>query len=341
MSSPAAPEPSAAPAGPPARGGRPAKAPRRRREADRSGKPAPRRTQQTANVPPPTNAGRALILVIAIMTFLASLTIGAVTLVDAAADAWLSDIGREVTIEIRPIDGVDIANEIGKAEALAQEFPGVGGARGLSDEETRRLLEPWLGAGVDLAALPVPRLVIVTVNDPASFDVGALSDAVARDVRGGSLDDHAVWVDRLGAMARSMVAGGVAVLALVLVAMVLSVIFATRAAMAGNRQIIEVLHFCGAEDRFIAGEFQRHFLLLGAKGGVIGGGLSVAVFGAMHLAFRESSGLPGADQIDMLVGGLTVPGEAYAGVLILVAGVALLTAATSRLAVRRSLATME
>jgi cell division transport system permease protein len=302
---------------------------------------ARRRPAQTPIVPPQTIAGRALTLVIAIMTFLASLTVGAVSMVDDAADAWLSDIGREVTIEVRRQEGGALDEEIAKAIALAQEFPGVGGAHAVSDEETRRLLEPWLGSGVDLDALPVPRLVVVTITDPASFDVAALSEAVSREIRGGSLDDHEAWIDRLAAMADSMVIIGLAVLALVLVAMVLSVVFATRAAMAGNRHIIEVLHFCGAKDRFIAAEFQRHFLLLGARGGAIGGVLAMVLFGALHIAFSDSTGLPGATQIDTLLGGFRMGPRAYLAVIGLVVGVAALTAATSRLAVRRSLTAIE
>jgi len=37
--------------------------------------------------------------------------------------------------------------------------------------------------------------------------------------------------------------------------------------MAGNRDVVEVLHFVGAHDSFIASEFQRHFMWLGLKGG--------------------------------------------------------------------------
>ena len=61
---------------------------------------------------------------------------------------------------------------------------------------------------------------------------------------------------------------------------VLSVTFATRGAMATNRPIVEVLHYVGATDGFIAGQFQRHFLLLGFKGGAIGGGAAIVLFGA-------------------------------------------------------------
>src|SRR5512146_1965020 len=51
----------------------------------------------------------ALTVVIAIMSFLACLTLGAVTLVHDASHNWQADVEREVTIQVRPIDGVDTA----------------------------------------------------------------------------------------------------------------------------------------------------------------------------------------------------------------------------------------
>lgn len=298
-------------------------------------------TSTSPIVPPQAIAGRTLVLVIAIMTFLAGFTIAVVSVIDRAANAWASDIGREVTIEVRPLDGVALDAEVGKAAALAQEFPGVSSARGLSDAETQRLLEPWLGPGVDLSALPVPRLVVVSIDDAAAFDAKALAEAVGRQVRGGSVDDHALWIDRLSAMASSMVFAGIGLMTLMLVALVLSVVFATRAAMAGNRDVIEVLHFCGAEDRFIAGQFQRRFLLFGIEGGAIGGALALLAMAAAALAVGGSTGRPGADQIEALFGRFELPGTAYGLVLTLVVAVALLTALTSRLAVRRSLSALD
>ncbi len=306
--------------------------------------PAPRRPrepQASPIVPPQAIAGRTLILVIAIMTFLAGFTIAVVSVIDRAADAWASDIGREVTIEVRPLDGVDMEAEVQKAVALAQEFPGVGGAHGLTDAETQRLLEPWLGAGVDLKALPVPRLVVVAIDDPGVFQVKALSDEVTQQIRGGSVDDHALWVDRLSAMASSMVLAGIGLMALMLMALVLSVVFATRAAMAGNRDVIEVLHFCGAEDGFIAGQFQRRFLLFGVEGGAIGGALALLAMSIAGWAIGGSAGRPGADQIEALFGRFSMPFAAYELVAGLVVAVALLTALTSRLAVRRFLSALD
>ncbi len=87
-------------------------------------------------------------------------------------------------------------------------------------------------------------------------------------------------------MANATVVAGLAILCLVFVATVLSVIFATRGAMASNGVVVSVLHICGAEDGFIAREFQRHFLLLGLRGGLAGAVLAAVTFALPGLPRR-------------------------------------------------------
>ena len=96
--------------------------------------------------------------------------------------------------------------------------------------------------------------------------------------------------------------GGIGVLVLVIAATMLSVTFATRAAMATNRPVIEVLHFIGAKNSFIAGHFQRHFLRLGLRGGAIGGGGAIALFALAELCGPLVARHAGGDQIAALFG---------------------------------------
>ena len=72
----------------------------------------------TPLVPRNSISGRALVAVVAIMTFLASLTTGAVMLVAAAASEWQSDVAREVTIQVIPAPGRDVDATVGKAAAV-------------------------------------------------------------------------------------------------------------------------------------------------------------------------------------------------------------------------------
>lgn len=294
-----------------------------------------------AIVPPQSVAGRALTLVVAIMSFLACLTVGAVSIVWDAADAWQNDLVREITIQIRPTEGVDMLREIDKAVALAQEFPGISAVRALSDAETKDLLEPWLGEGLELEGLPVPRLIQITVGDPALLNLSQLRNAVSQQVTGASVDDHSIWTSRLSAMAGAVVAGGFAIMILVLGSMVLSVVFATQSAMAGNKDVVSVLHFVGAEDGFIAREFQRHFLMLGLKGGVSGGVAAILCFVIVDMLTRQGSGQAGSDQLSALFGSVSVSLPGYLGVFAVVFLVAILTALTSGLAVKAHLAKVD
>ena len=238
--------------------------------------------REASIVPADSISGRALLAVIAIMTFLAALTLGAVVLVRAAAGDWQAAVAREVTIQLRPSDRRDIEADVRRAVAIASAAPGVASARAYSREESAGLLEPWLGSSLALGELPVPRLIVLKVDANAAPDFAKLRQQLG-EIPGATLDDHRSYIDRMRAIARSAVLAGLSVLALVLAAAMMSVMFATRGAMAANRQIIEVLHIIGAKDGFIAAEFQRHFLLLGLKGGAIGGGIAMVLFALVGL----------------------------------------------------------
>jgi cell division transport system permease protein len=293
---------------------------------------------ETPIVPRATIAGRALVAVIAIMTFLAALTSGAVMLVRAAANEWQSEVAREVTIQIRATAGRDLEADVGRAAALARATMGVAGVRAYSREESAQLLEPWLGAGLQLDDLPVPRMVVVRVAPGAAPDVAELRERLSEQVPGATLDDHRGFLDRMRTMSRTVLVGGVGVLLLVLTATVLSVTFATRAAMATNRPVIEVLHLIGAKDNFIAGHFQRHFLRLGLIGGLIGGGSAVALFALAELASGWFADTPDGDQLTALFGSFSIGWLGYVAVLAQIALIAFVAAASSRHTVKRTIA---
>lgn len=312
--------------------------PRRGRAAVTDPADAP---QASAIVPEQTVAGQALIIVVGIMSFLACITVGAVVLVSDAARDWRADIGRELTIQVRPIDNVDVGKEAEKAAKIASDAAGVRSARVLSEEEDAKLLEPWLGTGVDVSELPLPRLVVVEIGDPEAVDVAALAEKLKGDVRGASLDDHRAWTDRLNTMAGVTVAIGVVVLGMVFLATALCVVFATRGAMTGNRDTVSVLHLVGAEDRFIVGEFQRHFLLLGLKGGLAGAGAAAILFLLMSLIGSRTFSAAEAEQVSMLFGNFAIGPTGYFGALGVAFLIAIMTAVTSRITVFRYLERVE
>lgn len=296
---------------------------------------------ETPLVPRNSISGSALIAVVAIMTFLASLTTGAVMLVNQAASEWESDVAREVTIQVLPAANRDVDATVERAAAVARAFNGIGDVRVYTKEESAGLLEPWLGSGLSLADLPVPRLIVVKIASGATPDLPQLRRMLAEQVPGAMLDDHRGWVDRMRAMAGTAVAVGIGVLLLMFAATILSVTFATRGAMATNKTVIEVLHFVGAKNRFIAGNFQRHFLLLGLQGGAIGGGGAILLFALASMMSGWFSGTAGGDQTSAMFGTFSIGLAGYVGVLCQVALTAVVTALTSRHTVNRTLESID
>src|SRR3954453_21719121 len=103
----------------------------------------PKARNMSPIVPRASIHGRALIAVVAIMTFLASITTGTVLLVAASAAEWQSDVASEITVQLRPAAGRHLErNTAAAAEALRSQ-PGIVEVRPFSKEESAKLLEPW------------------------------------------------------------------------------------------------------------------------------------------------------------------------------------------------------
>src|SRR3981189_3173379 len=99
-------------------------------------------------VPRASISGRALVAVVAIMTFLASITTGTVLLVSASAAEWQSEVASEITIQVRPLTGRDLDRDaVAVGEAMRAQ-PGIVEVRPFSKDESAKLLEPWRGSGV-------------------------------------------------------------------------------------------------------------------------------------------------------------------------------------------------
>jgi len=264
------------------------------------------------------------------MTFLASLTTGAVLLVSASAAEWQSNVASEITAQVRPQAGRDLERDTAAVADAMRAQAGIVDVHPFTKKESEKLLEPWLGSGLSLDDLPVPRLIVGRVQPGTALDLAALRKAVTQAAPTASVDDHRAWIERMRSMSGATVLAGVGILALVIVATIISVSFATRGAMAANRPIVEVLHFVGAGDRYIANCFFQHFLLLGLEGGVIGGGLAMLAFGFSESIATWFSGTPVGDQFAALLGTFSLRPSGYLVLAVQAVMIAAITAWASR-----------
>ncbi|TPQ35448.1 ABC transporter permease [Bradyrhizobium guangdongense] len=281
-------------------------------------------------VPRASIQGRALVAVVAIMTFLASMTTGTVLLVSASAAEWQSDVASEITIQVRPQAGRDVDRDAAAVTEAMRAQAGIVEVKPFSKDESGKLLEPWLGTGLSMDDLPVPRMIIARVQPGTSLDLASLRAKVVQVAPSASVDDHRAWIERMRSMTNATVLAGLGILGLVIIATIISVSFATRGAMAANRPIVEVLHFVGAGDRYIANRFLRHFLRLGLEGGVIGGGIAMLVFGFSESIAGWFSGTPVGDQFAALLGTFSLRPSGYVVLAVQAVLIGAITAVASR-----------
>ncbi len=271
--------------------------------------------------------GRFLPWLVALMVYLAALALVCAMVMNKMVERWDTGLSGSITVQIPPKQG-DPTEAGAAADAsldavieILLATPGVISAEVLEPDEIVRLLEPWLGTGASYGDLPLPKLIAVGIDPSAAPDFVKLSQRLARAAPGTILDDHQSWLGQLLDLARTIELVAALVVILVGASAATMVVFATRMGLAIHGRVIELLHVIGAQDSYVAREFEMHSLKLALRGGVFGLALAVITVLLVERLFErmEAALLP-----DLSL----VPGEwALLALLpLVVAGIAMLTA---------------
>ena len=263
--------------------------------------------------------------VIAIMIFLTVLAAAAGLALSAAAGGLGDQIAGRVTIQIVEADRVARDAQAEAAARAAKAMPGVARVAQVSDEEIRRLLDPWLGSGG--LELPAPALIDVDLADPNSLS--RLKATVIAAAPSARIDAHARWLaplrDLIGTL-RWLAAGLVVLMGIATAA---CVVLAARAALNTHHETIDVLHLLGATDMQIARLFQRRIAL----DALFGGGLGFAGGVLVLVLLSSRIGAVGSE----LVGSISLSAGAWLALIAVPLAGALVATAAARLTIERAL----
>lgn len=231
---------------------------------------------------PRDTAAGPLDVMIAVMAFLAALALGATLVADRAANGWRAGLAGQVTVQVLPplTGDAELALDHNSARAIAvlRATPGIAVVTPMSRADALKLVEPWLGGDSIVADLPLPRLIDAKLVPGAGLDLPRLKRDLKAAVPDAVLDDHSQWIDRLKALANTVMLSGYAILLLIAIATAAAVTFATRAGLLAHHGIVELLHQMGAHPGFIARAFERHYFLSALVASAIGAGLAASVF---------------------------------------------------------------
>ena len=226
-------------------------------------------------------ATRFLPWIVALMVFLGALSLAGATVIGNAIERWDNDLSGRLTIQV-PSDEARPAVLEQLVETLTAT-PGIVRAELLSAAATRALVEPWLGSLDTELDLPLPAVIDIETAAGANFDVNLLAGKFTDIAPGLVVDDHRVWLLQLIRVARTVEIVAFSILALIGFSAVAAVVFATRSGLAVHAGIINLLHVMGARDSYIARQFQMQAMMLGIRGGIIGGIAAAIVLGILTI----------------------------------------------------------
>ena len=263
--------------------------------------------------------------IIGLLVFIAAMALAIALALGGAAERWRASQSGVINVELGA--GEDAALEA--AVAALRGLPGIAEVDPLEPAEARALLEPWLGAAA-AGDLPIPLLIDVRLAPAGAATLDQVRAAVVAAAPGAHVDDAGAWLAPLARTADAVRTVGYGVLALIGLASIATVVFTSTTGLAVHRDAIELLHLIGAEDGFIADQFQRQALIMGFLGGLAG---LILAAGAFALVGAMARGLEAP-----LLPRLTLDPAGFVLLAALPFAAAILAMLVARLTVLRALA---
>lgn len=232
------------------------------------------------------DANRFLPWMIALMCGIAALMLCLGLTLGGWAGAERMAADENITVQV-PFSGDKQEHKVKQVIAALEKNGIAKGIRVLTNTEVQTLVAPWLGSGIDMKELPAPTVMEVAVISGGARKESTLLAKLSKDLtaidNAITIDTQEAWAEKFAAFSRTL-QGGVYILAIcIIISLGGMMIFTSRAAMKLHASTVHLLHSIGADDRYIARQFQNNTMLLALRGAVPGSlcaGLAYALLGA-------------------------------------------------------------
>ena len=188
-------------------------------------------------------------------------------------NGWVLDshasYSNSFTVDIPAQD--DIAPKISRIRESLQKIKGLTGVEQLSDARMKEMLKPWFGSGDTMGDLPLPVVLDVMLDAKAQAPVYAdLQKEFAAIAPGTQVDARERWVSTFAQFSGALQALVTMLAVTIALVMAVTISFASRASLHLHERTVNLLHSMGAEDDYIARQFQREAFMLTLRGALLG-----------------------------------------------------------------------
>jgi cell division transport system permease protein len=217
-----------------------------------------------------TAVSRFLPWIMAGLLYLAVIALAAAAIADGALQLF-DQRDKMVTVSL-PTAGIseDGDRDVANILRVLEEAREVVSATVVGDDELQDLIEPWLGERRDGEDLPLPRLIDVTLDPIGQPDLRALEQRLREVVPDATIGIQEVSEDRAQRQAAFFRIVGIAIGILLLLCSLAIVTVITSLSLAMHNDTVKLLRYMGAQDGYLARQFERFALQSGLRGGIIG-----------------------------------------------------------------------
>lgn len=220
---------------------------------------------------------------IGMMVVLAALLLCFVVTINGWVIDKNSSYSNNITVNIPASNGERTPSDaaVAKVIDLLQKSSGVKSVSRIEQARLQKMLVPWLGETMANADLPLPAVLEVELKDGVSVDAEKLQEAIAQIATGAEVDTHEAWVSAFIKFSATIRAVITMFSVLIVIAIALMIAFTSRASLHLHSRAVRLLHSMGAEDRYIARQFQQEASAITLRGAGYGSFLAAISFFAM------------------------------------------------------------
>lgn len=229
--------------------------------------------------------------IMALLVFLLSLVLAGAFSMSSSLKNWHTGISHKITIEIPLQHELDRHRIIPNIVNFLQTTPGITHVEPVKQEQLLTLLEPWVGQADTLTDLPLPSLIDVDIDPHSSLDMPELLQKLRQYAAGIRVESHGRWLETLAILQTSLQIVAYLFALIITMTVGITVMLVTKAGLASHHQNISVLRLMGAQNSYIARQFQAHALKLTLKGALIGFLTAVPVLGILNY-LTSNLGIP-------------------------------------------------
>ncbi len=212
-----------------------------------------------------------------IYMYLFVVVLAMVMAIHAMVNNWEKDIVGAITVQVSPVEDANkkidkekTEQQVNKVLQYMENVSGVKSVHVLDDKNIEKLMTPWLGTKIDIATLPIPKLLDVQLDTDESLNYDEITQGLHKLTPNASIDNHRLWLNKLLKFAGSLNTLALAVLIMVIAICAFSIYYSARTSLNININSIEILHIIGAQDDYIARQYARSYGKIGFFAGVIG-----------------------------------------------------------------------